>query len=892
MKKGTRLISVLLAICLMFQSPFSLSAVADGNSGLSVSDVLEYTDSEYVRNNLSYAGGFIATSGDWVYYLNRGEHYSLYAINLRTEKKLKITDYPVANMNVSDGNLYYTDVSATILNIPEDIDTTDGLSSRVVPEYGGNLYVYEDASNPEKGKEARQIGEDKKAYYDLDFRQGGKYFCLSANIDGAPKLAYEALDEEGVVIGHLEFAEGDSIVRKEQNGYGELYIEVSHFENGVQQNFIVRVDRANLNGGVSEVIYGHDMQMAQENLYFINNKDGYLATVKPNKKTPMIVSVLPVESFRISGNDAIATTNDGTELDIASAYYGSKTKYSLKDVNGYVNKIKYPVEYPKPMKDTMNTSARRFMRYRRNQNSSAIVDNSITVLTPEDYENNMVDEKEVRTLVDPSNLNGDTTSQDEDNSAIDSNVTSDDEAANQDASTTDLPKVEDPFAIITPQEAVQLVFDEIKTAGNGSLASKYYNASQMSAYKEYYKDFELINSLSDEVVKGVKSSMGSIPVDDAGLQRIADKSEECIKKVFEGMKHSEELIQLSADKKTAIVRVTISDYFDTNLSLPDSKFQELVLDFCNATQYSYNDLAYQKPDAIIAFFEYILPVMIVAKNATTQIDIKVIKDDTLGWKCLDDDNDDYSIGMIITPEDGKLFNGNLDGDLAVNTDDTSTGDDVSGLANNEQTNDQLPVEDKKTTETEGKVSPSYMNVIEDVKLEGVDMKGSRIYRADNPPKKMRIMFRYDFVNTDRNKLDRFLEWIGLDINYKMDSGPRSLYYDDTDKIILDQDPDASAEEMTVLYLNRVVEKNNPRSISETIKSVGEGIKEYFREKETSDWLVDEQEEQKKKSDLNSKSAGYYVGMGIVEGSKATWKFLKGAGQLVASAFSSGNSDDF
>lgn len=324
MKK--RLIALLSVCSIVFTSVFSSSIsvyadifdedlavddFAEGDDNTSddaVGELIEFTKEGreiiYWKENIREQGGFYEICGDWLYYVDP-EKYCLSAINTETEKKVKITDYPVANLNVYDNNLYYTDLSGSLIDVRLDPTALTDVT------LGGRLYRMEEADSPSRHCEPYEIGEEGMVYYDLAFDEDG-FFCLEG-YEGlmGRDLEYSRLNENGEQIGSLSLAPEDEIVKSyEQDGY--VYLEVDHIdpETGDNAGYILKFDRDN-NTGIREYIFGEDLHAYNGDINYISTLDSYLYQIPDGYAEAKRISVTPVSTYNIDEGTIFAISAVG-----------------------------------------------------------------------------------------------------------------------------------------------------------------------------------------------------------------------------------------------------------------------------------------------------------------------------------------------------------------------------------------------------------------------------------------------------------------------------------------------------------------------------------------------------------------------------------------------------
>lgn len=311
MKK--RSIALVIACTVIFTTVFSpnLSGYADilddENSSVDTSE--DYTSVDYdldepvfftkegreiiyLKENLREQGGFYEMCGDWLYYVDP-EEYALFAINVETEETVQLTDYPVANLNVYDNTLYFTDLSESLMGIRLDPSALTDVT------LGGKLYKLEKADSPSEDSEPVDISEEGKVYYYLVFDEDG-FFCLEGDEGLMGKdLEYSKLNKDGEQIGALSLAPEDEIVKSyEQDGY--VYLEVDHIdpESGDNAGYILRFDRDNGTGS-REYIFGEDLHAYNGDIYFICTLDSYLYRIPDGYSEARRISVTPVSKYSI-----------------------------------------------------------------------------------------------------------------------------------------------------------------------------------------------------------------------------------------------------------------------------------------------------------------------------------------------------------------------------------------------------------------------------------------------------------------------------------------------------------------------------------------------------------------------------------------------------------------
>ena len=324
MKK--RLIALLSVCSIVFTSVFSSSIsvyadifdedlavddFAEGDDNTSddaVGELIEFTKEGreiiYWKENIREQGGFYEICGDWLYYVDP-EKYCLNAINTETEKKVKITDYPVANLNVYDYNLYYTDLSESLMDVRLDPTALTDVT------LGGKLYRMEEADSPSRHSEPYEIGEEGMVYYDLAFDEDG-FFCLEGYEGLMGKdLEYAKLNEDGEQIGSLSLAPEDEIVKSyEQDGY--VYLEVDHIdpETGDNGGYILKFDRDNGTGS-REFIFGEDLHAYNGDINYISTLDSYLYQIPDGYAEARRISVTPVSTYNIDEGTIFAISAVG-----------------------------------------------------------------------------------------------------------------------------------------------------------------------------------------------------------------------------------------------------------------------------------------------------------------------------------------------------------------------------------------------------------------------------------------------------------------------------------------------------------------------------------------------------------------------------------------------------
>lgn len=280
----------------------------DATSDDEVNDFIEFTKEGreiiYWKENVREQGGFYEICGDWLYYVDPAK-YCLYAINMETEKKVKITNYPVANLNVYNNVLYCTDLSGSLMDIRLDPTSLTDVT------LGGKLYKMEAADNPSKKSELVNIGEEGMAYYNLDFDQDG-FFCLEGYEGLMGKdLEYAKLNENGEQIGSLSLAPEDEIVKSyEQDGY--VYLEVDHIdpETGVNAGYVLKFDRDNGTGS-REFIFGENLQAYNGDINYISTEDNYLYQIPDGYADAKRISVTPVSTYNIDDGMILAISAAG-----------------------------------------------------------------------------------------------------------------------------------------------------------------------------------------------------------------------------------------------------------------------------------------------------------------------------------------------------------------------------------------------------------------------------------------------------------------------------------------------------------------------------------------------------------------------------------------------------
>lgn len=119
---------------------------------------LELADSQYSIGNSAHnvgQGGLVAVHDDWIFYANPNFEGALFAKEIDSKKSFQLTDFPVANLNVLDDNLVFTDIYGSYYiekmedgtekySIPNGTQILDTLLKRGENKqiiFGGNLYV-------------------------------------------------------------------------------------------------------------------------------------------------------------------------------------------------------------------------------------------------------------------------------------------------------------------------------------------------------------------------------------------------------------------------------------------------------------------------------------------------------------------------------------------------------------------------------------------------------------------------------------------------------------------------------------------------------------------------------------------------------------------------------
>lgn len=163
-----KLLCVLLSVILILSGCSFVNGNSDSQKALGSTNLVGSTDG--ARNT----GGFFAAQGDWLFFANFNDGGCLYAEKSNGKKQIKLTDFPVANINVVGDTLAFTDMTHCEYFQNGEYITAVGADYKAIfnevtqpgqVSFGGSLYII---YNPITDKEPKLsvIRADDNVYYE------------------------------------------------------------------------------------------------------------------------------------------------------------------------------------------------------------------------------------------------------------------------------------------------------------------------------------------------------------------------------------------------------------------------------------------------------------------------------------------------------------------------------------------------------------------------------------------------------------------------------------------------------------------------------------------------------------------------------------------------------
>ncbi|SDA38631.1 hypothetical protein SAMN02910368_00186 [Lachnospiraceae bacterium G11] len=281
MKKGLCFV-LIFVIAFSWMIPSSTSKAAEEFITIDYSRDLDMTFDEM------YDSGSLISQDDQFIYYNDESFGGLCAEDKDSGDKIKLTDYPVANINVHNNSLFFTDMEDSI-----------GFDSSIAVDmyeqrFGGGLYRVDNLSSLKSGFNVKQIGSSNNSYYNLKYDDNGFYGLIMHDDE---TTEYVKLDDEGDVNGYISLGDGDTIVNSiELNGY--LYLEVitDNAEDESYGGYILCVDRDGGSGKKTKVS-GMNMHLVSGRIVFQSPIDFYLYAIEPGRDEAYVISFFAIRSF-------------------------------------------------------------------------------------------------------------------------------------------------------------------------------------------------------------------------------------------------------------------------------------------------------------------------------------------------------------------------------------------------------------------------------------------------------------------------------------------------------------------------------------------------------------------------------------------------------------------
>lgn len=302
----------------------------------------DYEDTMYWNKNvLIEEGGLIAQNDDWYFGPYDEGDYSLCAINKKSGKKVKLTDFEAANINYYNGSLYFTNVEYSLEDHFVDYDiATD-------QKIGGKLYRIDrideiDVKTDSDDIVVYEMGKPGYAYFKLDVNAGGVYTLIVNTETENDRTGYVTLDENGEQAGVILAPEGENIVTYvEKDGY--VYIEMMVEDDAVSgtgERYIICVDRDHGTDNVTK-INGTSLHYCCGHVVFQSTEDMYLYAIDESHQSAYVISQYPVSTFTVFGDyiDAIAANRTHNSLRIGKNAENPFSSFCMLDVNGWTNYI-------------------------------------------------------------------------------------------------------------------------------------------------------------------------------------------------------------------------------------------------------------------------------------------------------------------------------------------------------------------------------------------------------------------------------------------------------------------------------------------------------------------------------------------------------------------------
>ncbi len=278
------------------------------------------------------SGGFLAGQNGYLYFANFYDNASLYMCKENGEELTKITNFPVANINVLADTLVFTGLEQCVSADTQGVRKVDFANPATLlsdpaaknnVRYGGKLYAIYGVNTSERLDFT--VIDPETTYFSPNLDKDGLYVSYE-NTPKEIKLdekseqsANETATKRTTIANKFTDSastlgqDGEVLVKMFPHG-SVIYIELQS-ANG---NRIMRVDTKSLLP--LDYIEGHDLYRVGNGFIFQNTADGFVYEISPDGETISPISATPLENIsmnpfgeifgKAAGSDVVITKTE------------------------------------------------------------------------------------------------------------------------------------------------------------------------------------------------------------------------------------------------------------------------------------------------------------------------------------------------------------------------------------------------------------------------------------------------------------------------------------------------------------------------------------------------------------------------------------------------------
>ncbi|MDD3412743.1 MAG: hypothetical protein PHY47_01975 [Lachnospiraceae bacterium] len=554
------------------------------------------------------AGGFYATQGDWVFFPDSEHDYVLTAENTVTHEKVQITDFMVANLNVIEDSLVFTDIEMTV---EEGMDLYGTVTKMI---YGGGLYRVDGICSLGEGNipKVQQIGETGNAYYQLTMNRQNIFALVGKTTAGSDDWTYCKMDGMGMIESEIAGGEGETIVNSAEID-GCLYLEIQKLsDTGMNGGYILKIDRDN---GTEEVeyIWGTGLRVYGPYLFFLGIEDGYLYAMQHGEIQAKVISCCKIRNYDISDNGLISGMCANGVTNIIISQDGGLYPFvhtAVKQVGEWYNYLPRTMYY---FWDKHN----------------------------DDDERN----KEISTSQKPPTKESKITKGGEQ------------EPGNSEPGDQIPKEAEQTKNSMTPETAVHMLYTLIKGGSMEAQIFDIYDNHQKEEFIKYYNDGEEsdITDFGEVLANSITSQLSKYGIDESQIAEI----EKIAKGWLEGITYTCEMTSYTEDGNTAYVKVHVTKFIDMeNMDLSQKTMMNYLDGYMTENGYTASDLqAMGESRMLYEITLYVVQHLEMVKETDCTFDVLCMKHDILGWVVDPGDEPGKGAQQIFDPCNAGIGNG-------------------------------------------------------------------------------------------------------------------------------------------------------------------------------------------------------------------------------------------